>query len=509
MSHTLRWVLILAASFFAVSNAKANILNGVKQSIRNFPDGFMFGAATASYQIEGAWDADGKSENIWDRLTHSIPCRIKDCSNGDVAADSYNRHTRDVEMMRELGLDHYRFSLSWSRILPTSFPDVINDAGVQYYNNLINAMLKYNIEPMVTLYHWDLPQKLQEMGGWTNPHVVDWFADYARVAFELFGDRVKYWMTMNEPHEICNAGYGGMGKAPQLNFKGLADYMCAKNLLVAHAKAYHIYNDEFKPKHGGVVGMAISAGWAEPESEEHVEASNEALLFGIGQYAHPIYTKEGDFPQIMKEKVAVKSAAQGYYRSRLIEFTPEELDMVRGSADFFGLNHYTSSIVYRSNVTLANNEDSDVSSYQPSSWPTSASSWLKQVPWGFHKLLNYIRDTYDNPVVIITENGFSTLGGLEDDERISYYREYLNAMLDAIEEGCNVAGYTAWSLMDNFEWLEGYTERFGLYEVDFTSANRTRTPRKSAFVYKEIVRSRALDPLYEPNTNVMTIDEGH
>ncbi|CAH2988918.1 unnamed protein product [Chilo suppressalis] len=507
MLLNLKCVLFLAVTYFGLSNTK--IINEVKQSIRKFPDGFSFGAATASYQIEGAWNADGKTETIWDHLTHNNPCSVKDCSNGDIAANSYNLFKRDVEMIRELGLDHYRFSLSWTRILPTGFPDKINEAGVQYYNNLINEMIKYNIKPMVTLYHWELPQKLQEMGGWANPHVTDWFADYARVVFEQFGDRVKYWITINEPYQICNAGYGSTTKAPQLNLKGIADYMCAKNLLVAHAKTYHIYNNEFKPKYGGVVGMSMSAQWYEPESEEQVEAANEAMHFGIGQYAHPIFAKEGDFPQIMKEKVSAKSAAQGYYRSRLVEFTEEEVNMIRGSSDFIGLNHYTTYLSYRSNVTLEEKQDSDVTSYQPNSWPGSASEWLKQIPWGLHKLLTYVKHNYDNPMVIITENGFSTLSGLEDDDRISFYREYLNAMLDAIEEGCNVAGYTAWSLMDNFEWLEGYTVRFGLYEVDFTTANRTRTPRKSAFVYKEIVRSRALDPIYEPNTKVMTIDEGH
>ncbi|CAH2988917.1 unnamed protein product [Chilo suppressalis] len=356
MLLNLKCVLFLAVTYFGLSNTK--IINEVKQSIRKFPDGFSFGAATASYQIEGAWNADGKTETIWDHLTHNNPCSVKDCSNGDIAANSYNLFKRDVEMIRELGLDHYRFSLSWTRILPTGFPDKINEAG-------------------------------------------------------------------------------------------------------------------------------------------------------IGQYAHPIFAKEGDFPQIMKEKVSAKSAAQGYYRSRLVEFTEEEVNMIRGSSDFIGLNHYTTYLSYRSNVTLEEKQDSDVTSYQPNSWPGSASEWLKQIPWGLHKLLTYVKHNYDNPMVIITENGFSTLSGLEDDDRISFYREYLNAMLDAIEEGCNVAGYTAWSLMDNFEWLEGYTVRFGLYEVDFTTANRTRTPRKSAFVYKEIVRSRALDPIYEPNTKVMTIDEGH
>lgn len=212
-------------------------------------------------------------------MTHNNPCVIKDCSNADIADDSYHQYERDVEMMRELGLDFYRFSLSWPRILPTSFPDHINEAAVEYYNNLINEMQKYNIEPMITLYHWDLPQKLQELGGWTNPHIIDWFADYARTAYRLFGDRVKYWITMNEPYQICYQGYGDDSKAPRVNIKGVADYICGKNLLLAHAKAYHIYYDEFKASQGGVVFIAFSAQWYEPATDEDIVAAEETNLF--------------------------------------------------------------------------------------------------------------------------------------------------------------------------------------------------------------------------------------
>jgi beta-glucosidase/6-phospho-beta-glucosidase/beta-galactosidase len=186
-------------------------------------------------------------------------------------------------MMRELGIDFYRFSLSWTRIMPTSFPNKINEAGVEYYNNLIDEMLKYNIEPMVTLYHWDLPQTLQEMGGWSNPHVVDWFTDYARICFEKFGHKVKYWITMNEPREVCYQGYGSGTLAPALKIPGYGEYLCAKNLLVAHAKAYHMYNEEFKPKFGGIVGIAISASWYEPDSEKDAEATDETRQFEVNK----------------------------------------------------------------------------------------------------------------------------------------------------------------------------------------------------------------------------------
>ncbi|XP_059049864.1 lactase/phlorizin hydrolase-like [Achroia grisella] len=500
-------------SCFALYECKTN---NAHQDVRRFPDGFLFGTATASYQVEGAWDADGKTENIWDHLTHTEPCAIKDCSNGDIAANSYNFYKRDVEMMRELGLDFYRFSLSWTRILSSSFPDKINEAGVEYYNNLINEMLKYNIEPMVTLYHWDLPQKLQELGGWTNPHIVDWFGDYARTAFNLFGDRVKYWITMNEPREICYQGYGSDTMAPRLNIQGIAEYMCAKNLLVAHARAYHIYDQEFRAIQNGIIGLTISAGYSAPasDSEEDIIAAKDSSLFEWGIYAYPIYSETGDFPPVMKKRIAAKSAEQGFRRSRLPEFSPEEIKYVHGSSDFFGLNHYTSSYVYR-NASVESVEspsfydDLGTGGFILDEWEDSASSWLKVVPWGLYELLKQIKEDYNNPPVYITENGFSTYVGLDDDKRISYYRQYLDAVLDAIDEGCNVQVYTAWSLLDNFEWMQGYSERFGLYEVDYDSPERTRTPRKSAFVYKEIVRTRTLDFSYEPVTNVMTIDEGH
>lgn len=186
-------------------------------------------------------------------------------------------------MIRELGLDFYRFSLSWPRILPTSFPDKINEAGIQYYNNLIDEMLKYNIEPMITLYHWDLPQKLEEMGGWTNPYVIDWFGDYARTAFKLFGDRVKYWITINEPYQVCTQGYGDAGsiKAPNKNITGVADYICAKNLLMAHARAYHIYEEEFRSSQGGVIFIAFGAEWYEPSTEDDVIAAYESNQFQV------------------------------------------------------------------------------------------------------------------------------------------------------------------------------------------------------------------------------------
>ncbi|CAG9566622.1 unnamed protein product [Danaus chrysippus] len=417
-------------------------------------------------------------------------------------------------MIRELGLDFYRFSLSWTRILPTSFPDQINEKGVQYYNNLINELLKYNIQPMVTLYHFDLPQKLQDLGGWNNPHIVDWFTDYAKVVFELFGDRVKYWISFNEPREICSHSTQDPPQGSSYSVSGYADYMCAKNLLVAHANVYHLYNNEFRKVQGGQLGITISSAWHEPESEKDTQAAEDIRQFEMGIFANPIFSESGDFPSVVKERIAMKSKKQGFPRSRLPQLSPKEVDLIKGSFDFFGLNHYTTYIVYRNESVHGHysspsfNDDVEVMTYQEGSWDSGASLWMKRVPWGFHKLLTKIREDYNNPPVFITENGFSTRGGLIDDDRVKYYRTYIDAMLDAIEDGSDIKGYAAWSLMDNFEWVMGYSECFGLYEVDHESPERTRTPRKSAYVYKEMLRTRTLDYHYEPDMSLgMKIDD--
>lgn len=215
------------------------------------------------------------------------PSPIVDNSTGDIAADSYHNYLRDVEMMRELGLDIYRFSLSWSRILPSGFANQVNQAGVDYYNNLINEMIKYNIEPVVTIYHWDLPQPLQDLGGFANPLFPQWFEDYARVVFENFGDKVRKWITFNEPREICFAGYGYTSLAPMLNATGVGEYLCAKHLVLGHARAYYLYQNKFKrAEQNGQVGITISVNWfgahtdsAEDEFAAEIKRQGEVCGF--------------------------------------------------------------------------------------------------------------------------------------------------------------------------------------------------------------------------------------
>ncbi|KAJ8709808.1 hypothetical protein PYW08_009812 [Mythimna loreyi] len=485
---------------------------------RRFPDDFLFGTATASYQIEGGWDADGKGESIWDYMVHNNPSVIRGETNGDVAGDTYNNYKRDVEMMRELGLDAYRFSMAWSRILPTGMANEVNPAGIEFYNNYINEMLKYNIQPLVTLYHWDLPQKLQELGGFANPLFSDWFEDYARVVYENFGDRVKMFITFNEPREICYEGYGAATKAPRLNSTAVGTYLCAKNLVIAHAKAYRLYDKEFREKQGGQCGITISVNWFGPATDApEDEVAAELRRQGEwGLYAHPIFSAEGGFPKELSDKIAEKSAEQGYARSRLPEFTEEEKEFVRGTSDFFGVNHYTAFMVTAANGNAnypvpSLPDDMDNISFADDDWLKSASVWLTLAPNSIYKALSHLRTLYNDPIFYLTENGWSTLEGrdLIDDDRIEYYRASMESMLNCLDDGIKLKGYMAWSLLDNFEWMEGYIERFGLYEVDFEDPARKRTPRKSAFVYKHIIKNRYVDYEYEPESLTMTIDEGH
>ncbi|KAJ8715710.1 hypothetical protein PYW07_010192 [Mythimna separata] len=500
----------------ALSLVVATCFGSTVRQQRRFPDDFIFGAATSSYQIEGAWNEDGKGENIYDYETHNYPEGIADGSNGDIAADSYHNYKRDVEMLRELGVDAYRFSISWARILPTGFADEVNPAGIAYYNNLIDEMLKYNIAPLVTIYHWDLPKTLQDLGGFLNPEFVDWFEDYARVVFENFGDRVKKFITFNEPREICIVTLMDTGSdvKDKLNSKAVTTYLCAKHLLVAHAKAYKLYDQEFRAKQGGECGITISVNWfgAATESPEDIVAAELRRQGEWGLFAHPIFSAEGGFPKEFGEALIEKNASLV-----LADFTHEEKAFIRGTADFFGVNHYTASLVYGNKKQTESflpsiMDELEYNYMEPDdNWPAAASSWLTLAPDSIFKTLSHLRTLYNDPVFYITENGWSTKNGLDlfDDDRVRYYRASMESLLNSLDAGIKLKGYMAWSLMDNFEWSAGYTERFGLYHVDFSDPARTRTPKKSAFVYKHIVKHRYVDYEYEPDTMTMTIDEGH
>ncbi|CAG9827049.1 unnamed protein product [Diabrotica balteata] len=465
-----------------------------------FPKEFLFGVSTAAYQIEGGWNQDGKGENVWDHLTHTNPNITVDHSNGDVACDSYNRIKQDMDILNNLDVDHYRFSISWSRILPTGFDDNINEAGVTYYKNLIKELKILDIKPMVTLLHFDLPQKLQDMGGFLNESIVDWFGNYARVVYRLFGDDVKLWITINEPMQVCYYGYGTGFVPPFIQSEGILEYQCIRNLLKAHARAYHIYDEEFRSKQQGKLSMSFNANALLPGSDDikDIEAADRAQQFAIGVYTHPVFI--GDWPEIVKTRVAIRSKLEGRTESRLPAFTPEEIDYIHGTADFFGLNTYTAELVLDLGEEPplgdhpTRDHDALINTFQSSEWENTTVSAVKVVPQSIRPLLKWIKDQYNNPGVFITENGYPSAAGdmyLDDDRRIHYIQSYLKYIRETmVDDDVSVLGYTAWSLMDNMEWIMGYTIKYGLYDVNFTSPDLTRTARPSAQYYKEVILTR-------------------
>ncbi|XP_047121902.1 myrosinase 1-like [Schistocerca piceifrons] len=463
---------------------------GAQTAVNRFPDGFLFGAATAAFQIEGAWNEDGKGESIWDRMLHEHPEYGTNGDNGDVACDSYHKYQEDVQMLKAINADVYRFSIAWTRILPTGDLDVINQPGIDYYNNLINELLANGIQPVVTMYHWDLPQALQYIGGWPNPILADYFVEYARVLFENFGDRVKMWTTFNEP-EVFTTGYASAEfQAPSQNAPGIGDYLAAHTVIRAHGLVYRLYQEQFRAKQNGTVGITLNITGRKPasNSSEDLEAVERKYQFDVGLYAHPIFSQEGDYPAVVRQRVDANSAAEGRPRSRLPTFTQEEIEYLRGASDFLGVNHYLTSYVKPSEFwsSPSKRHDSGVVSVNIGYYPS-----------GFRDLLNWLVKEYPGYPIFVTENGWSNIGGLNDTDRIEYFTSYLTALLQAIHvDGVPVIGYTCWSLMDDLEWIDGFTKKFGLYEVDFDSPNRTRTPRASAAFMSEIFETKELPQEY-------------
>ncbi|KAL1512858.1 hypothetical protein ABEB36_002371 [Hypothenemus hampei] len=451
------------------------------QAARYIPKNLWFGTATASYQIEGAWNESGKGENIWDKFLHDAN---RD-QNGDVTCDSYHKWQEDIENLKKLNVNHYRFSISWPRILPDGTLKSINQEGIDYYYNLIQGLIEAGIEPMVTLYHWDMPVHISELGGFLNPQFIDYFEDYARLVYQEYGPYVRYWLTFNEPYSICNGGYGAGQTAPGLNLIGDGIYQCSYVLLKAHARGYRIYDEEFRPKYNGKVGIVLNINWFEPASNTTADsdARERLLQFQLGWWANPVFN--GNWPQIMIDRIANRSSREGFARSRLPQFTQEEIDYINGTHDFFALNTYKTYVA----------ENTEYNITDPSYWFDVGVTWtnLTYYPEGFRKLINFVNDRYRPESIIITENGLQTTDYLNDTDRITYIKGYINSLLDAIEEDkINVFGYTVWSLMDNFEW-GSYDSRFGLINVNFTDSNRTRTWKDSGYWFKNILETRILD----------------
>ncbi|XP_061861226.1 lactase/phlorizin hydrolase [Colius striatus] len=473
-----------------------------------FPKNFCWSVATSAYQIEGGWRADGKGLSIWDQYSHT-PLKISNDATGDVACDSYHKIQEDVAMLKSLKVSHYRFSISWSRVLPDGTTRYINEVGLNYYERLIDALLAANIMPQVTLYHWDLPQALQNLGGWENDTIVERFKEYAELLFQRLGDKVKFWITVNEPYNTAYCGYGVGTAAPGIGARpGRAPYRVGHNLLKAHAEAWHLYNETYRAKQGGSISITINSDWAEPRNphkQEDIEAARRYLQFLLGWFAHPIF-KNGDYSEVMKRRIRERSVAQGLSQSRLPEFTESEKQRIKGTYDYFGLNHYTTVLTYNLNYpvgVLSYDSDRGVASVADRSWLGSGSLWLKVAPFGFRKLLKWIKEEYNNPPIFVTENGISERGDLDlnDTWRTHYHRSYINQALKAVVlDGVDLRGYTAWTLMDNFEWAVGFEERFGFYNVNFTDPSLPRSPKASARAYSQIISCNGFpDPATGPH----------
>lgn len=465
-----------------------------------FPVGFAWGASTAAYQIEGGWNADGKGPSVWDTFSHQGGGRVYKDQTGDVACGSYTLWEEDLKCIKQLGLTHYRFSLSWPRLLPDGTTGFINQKGIAYYDKVIDDLLANGITPLVTLYHFDLPQGVEDQGGWKSEKTVDLFTEYAHFCFDTFGSKVKWWITINEPHIIARYGYEEGRFPPGIQDPGTGAYQAAHNMIKAHAKAWHVYHLLFKEMQHGRVSIALDSDWAEPfnpASVEDQEAVKRYLTFDLSWFAEPIFIS-GDYPAMLKSQISAKSKQQGFPTSRLPEFTEEEKKMVQGTADFFCLNYYTTrKIKHQDNSQEKPGliTDQDAVAVIDPSWPVPGIEWLAVVPWGLRKLLKFVKDTFNDPEIYITENGFaqSDPAPLDDSQRWEYFRQTLLEVLKGIHvDEVNVKGYFVWSLLDNFEWNYGYSQRFGLYHVDFESPQLPRTPYKSALEYKKVVSQNCL-----------------
>ncbi|KAH7865610.1 hypothetical protein Vadar_008878 [Vaccinium darrowii] len=437
----------------------------------DFPPHFIFGSATSAYQVEGGWNEGGRGPSIWDAFSHTGG-KIYDGSNGDIAADQYHRYKEDIDLMAKLGFGAYRFSISWSRIFPDGLGTKINEEGIAYYNNVINALLERGLQPFVTLYHWDLPLNLDEsMGGWLNDQVVKYFAIYAETCFASFGDRVKNWITINEPLQTAVNGYVTGIFAPGRCEHALEEpYLVAHHQLLAHAEAVSVYRNKYQDMQKGQIGLVVDCEWAEPLSDniEDTKAAARRIDFQLGWYLDPIFY--GDYPETMRERLG----------DRLPKFSEKNKELLRNSG---GL-HWVQEI-----ERIAEWEGGEVIGEK------AASPWLYVVPWGLRKVLNHVAQRYNNPPIYVAENGMDDDDNgscplhemLDDKLRVSYYKGYLMAVAQAIKDGTDVRGYFAWSLLDNFEWAFGYTKRFGLIYVDYNNG-LSRHLKSSAYWFLQFLK---------------------
>jgi beta-glucosidase len=444
---------------------------------RQFPGDFLWGASTAAYQVEGAWNEDGKGESVWDRFAHT-PGRVARGETGDRACDHYHRVADDIALMKSLGLRGYCFSVAWTRILPEG-TGTVNGKGLDFYDRLVDLLGEAGIAANATLNHWDLPQALQDRGGWANRDSADWFAGYARVVFDRLGDRVATWATHNEPFVISMLGYGQGVLAP-----GLADmttaYRAAHHLNLAHGKAVQLFR---QGGYAGKVGIVLDLQNIIPASQSEPDrlAWQRTLESSQGIFFDPVLA--GQYPPYLMEWLG-RSAPP---------VEEGDLQTIHQPLDFLGMNYYfTSAVRYSERGGLLKSEQSPVT--LPSMGYTDVGWGID--PAGIRNVLQRVVQTVGRLPIYISENGCAVPdqpdehGYVEDRERVNYMRMHLIALHQAIVAGANVKGYFTWSLMDNFEWASGYRPRFGIVRVDYETL--ARIPKLSALWYGNVIAQNAV-----------------
>nr|ACI49059.1 hypothetical protein Cbre_JD09.003 [Caenorhabditis brenneri] len=464
-----------------------------------FPKNFKLATATAAYQIEGARELDGRGFSTWDAIRSEYG-RIRDCSDPNQSCESRLKYKEDVALLAKIGVTSYRFSISWSRVLPNGTLSEVSEEGIQYYRDLCILLRDNGIEPIATLFHFDMPLAIYDNGtSWLNKENCDHFADFADLCFQKFGDLVKTWITYNE---INMQAWSSVVKLegeqwlcpdrPEVENHKHSPYIAAAHMLLAHAKIYRNYEKNYKENQGGQVGITNGGHICFPasDSQEDQEAANRATDWLFNCTLTPILTDSGDFPASMREKLPF-----------LPKFTEEEKTMLRGSTDFLGINYYLAHSVR----AITDDETPPAQSERDGSYAMvegkwekiCGETWIRYAPDGLLAILKYVKEKYNNIPVLITENGCPDIVGeeekeveeiLNDKHRIKYISGHLEVVAKALEEGCNVIGYTLWTLMDNFEWDDGFELRFGMCRVDFDSPEKPRTMKASAKFYQTFIR---------------------
>ncbi len=440
-----------------------------------FPSEFLWGAATSSYQIEGAWNEDAKSESNWDRFSHT-PGHIQDNSSGDVADDHYHRWREDVALMAQLGLKAYRFSIAWPRVLPAGWGKV-NPNGLGFYGHLVDELLAHGIQPFVTLYHWDHPQALEDRGGWTARSMAEAFAEYTEAVVRRLGDRVKLWTTLNEPWVSAFLGYEQGVHAPGHHDRDEA-LVASHHLLLAHGWAVPIIR---RDSPGAQVGIVLNLSPMVPASSSQAdEQAAELADAGLNRmFADPLSGR--GYPDELQERRPLPAG--------LVQ--PGDMQVIQAPLDFLGVNYYTRNVVRSRELPDERNRPLEVFPREE----RTQMGW-EVYPEGLYDLLTRLKRDYEFPAYYVAENGAAFAdrvaadGSVDDPRRLAYLKAHLEQAARAIAAGVPLRGYFVWSLLDNFEWAQGYTKRFGIVYVDY--ATQQRIPKSSARWFQSVIAENAI-----------------